>query len=103
VEALCRSRVGGRYAGGPVDAPPARRYRCSSCGNLTRFTVVSMRRTSAFHHFTVGGELTVEDEEVLDERVESVECRWCGTGSGVVELSVADAAALGRGDGGDGG
>jgi hypothetical protein len=63
------------------------RYRCDSCGNLTRFTVVSTRRTSAFHHFTVGGELTIEDEEVLEERVESVACRWCGTGGKVVELS----------------
>ena len=28
------------------------------------------RRTRAFHHFSVGGELIVEDEEVLDETVE---------------------------------
>ena len=63
-----------------------RRYRCEACGNLTRFTVTTTRRTSAFHHFTVGGELTVEDEEVLEERVESVACRWCGTGGRVVEL-----------------
>jgi hypothetical protein len=68
-----------------VGAP--RRYRCTSCGNLTRFTVVSSRRTSAFHHFTVGGDLTVEEEDILDERVESVTCRWCGTGGGVVEVS----------------
>ena len=66
------------------------RYRCDSCGNLTRFTVTSTRRTSAFHHFTVGGDLTIEDEEVLDEQVESVVCRWCGTGGKVVELSVAE-------------
>jgi hypothetical protein len=71
----------------------ARRYRCSSCGNLTRFTVVSSRRTRAFHHFTVGGELTVEEEDVLDEQVESVTCRWCGTGSGVVELPVGEGAS----------
>jgi hypothetical protein len=67
----------------PVEPP---RYRCSACGNLTRFTVTTARRTSAFHHFTVGGELTVEDEEVLEERVESVTCRWCGNGAAVVEL-----------------
>ena len=100
MEGLGRNRYRNRYARGPVDAPPARRYRCSSCGNLTRFTVVATRRTSAFHHFTVGGDLTVEEEEVLEDRVESVECRWCGTGAGVVELSAADAAALGRADGG---
>jgi hypothetical protein len=71
-----------------------RRYRCTSCGNLTRFTVVATRRTSSFHHFTVGGELTVEEEEVLEDRVESVTCRWCGTGAGVVALDEAAAAAL---------
>jgi len=59
------------------------RYRCTACGNLTRFDIVTTRRTRAFHHFTVGGELTVEDEEVLDETVESVDCRWCGTGASV--------------------
>jgi hypothetical protein len=62
------------------------RYRCSSCGNLTRFDVTTTRRTRAFHHFTVGGELTVEDEEVLEEQVEEVTCRWCGTGTGVEEM-----------------
>jgi len=50
----------------------ATRYRCTACGNLTRFDVTTSRRTRAFHHFTVGGELTVEDEEILDERVEEV-------------------------------
>ena len=67
------------------------RYRCTSCGNLTRFDVTTSRRTRAFHHFTVGGELAVEDEQVLDEKVESVTCRWCGSGSGVVALAEGDA------------
>jgi hypothetical protein len=66
------------------------RYRCSSCGNLTRFDVTTTRRTRAFHHFTVGGELAVEDEQVLDEVVEAVTCRWCGSGSGVVALGEGD-------------
>jgi hypothetical protein len=60
-------------------------YRCTSCGNLTRFDVVSTRRTRAFHHYTTGGELTVEEEELLAETVEAVTCRWCGP-SGVVEV-----------------
>jgi len=59
------------------------RYRCSACGNLTRFNVVATRRTRAFHHFSVGGDLTVEDVEVLDESVEEVSCRWCGNGNAV--------------------
>jgi hypothetical protein len=38
----------------------------------------------AFHHYSVGGELTVEESEVLSEQVDSVSCRWCGP-SGAVE------------------
>jgi hypothetical protein len=64
----------------------ASRYRCTACGNLTRFDVVLTRRTRAFHHYTVGGELQVEDEEVLAETVEDVSCRWCGTGGRVERL-----------------
>ena len=59
------------------------RYRCAACGNLTRFDVVANRRTRAFHHFSVGGELTIEEVEVLDEAVEEVVCRWCGNGRAV--------------------
>ena len=62
------------------------RYRCAACGNLTRFNIVITRRTSAFHHFSVGGELTIEDEVVLDETVEEITCRWCGNGKGVEVL-----------------
>jgi hypothetical protein len=62
------------------------RYRCSACGNLTRFDVVTVRRTRAFHHYTVGGDLQVEDETVLDEQVEEITCRWCGTGTAVERL-----------------
>ena len=59
------------------------RYRCAACGNLTRFNVVTNRRTRAFHHFSVGGDLSVEDVEVLDESVEEVSCRWCGNGNAI--------------------
>ena len=62
------------------------RYRCAACGNVTRFDVTATRRTRAFHHYTIGGELTVEDVEVLDERVESVSCRWCGSPKAVEAL-----------------
>ena len=62
------------------------RYRCSACGNLTRFDVTTTKRTTAFHHFTVGGELTIEDEQVLEERVEDVVCRWCNSGAAVEAL-----------------
>jgi hypothetical protein len=68
------------------DEQPVRRYRCTACGNLTRFDVTSSRRTRAFHHYSVSGELEVEDEEVLGEQVEDVSCRWCGSGDSVVAL-----------------
>jgi hypothetical protein len=61
------------------------RYRCGSCGNLTRFDVVGSRRTRAFHHYTVGGELTIEEEDVLEERIEQVTCRWCGASGDKIE------------------
>lgn len=65
------------------------RYRCRGCGNLTRFDVVATRRTRAFHHYSIGGDLTIEDEEVLDEHIDDVECRWCGaTGDAIEELPV---------------
>jgi len=63
------------------------RYRCTACGNLTRFDVVTTRRSRAFHHYTVGGDLTVEDEDVLSEVVDEVSCRWCGTGTAVEVLT----------------
>ena len=62
---------------------PSVRYRCGACGNLTRFDVVTDRRTRAFYHFSVGGALTVEDEEVLSQNVVDVSCRWCGHGRAV--------------------
>jgi len=69
------------------------RFRCTACGNLTRFDVVVTRRTRAFHHYTVGGELSVEDEVVLEERVDEVSCRWCGTGE---HVEVVQGAAAGE-------
>ena len=60
------------------------RYRCTACGNLTRFDVITNRRTRSFHHYTVGGDLEIEDSEVLSEVIEEVNCRWCGTGTDVV-------------------
>ena len=65
---------------------PDVRYRCDACGNLTRFDVVRRARTRAFYHFSLGGELTVEDEQVLDEEIERVECRWCGASDKIEAL-----------------
>ena len=70
---------------------PTPRYRCAACGNLTRFDVTVTRRTRAFHHYTLGGDLAVEDEEVLSESVEEVSCRWCGSPRSVQRLDPASA------------
>jgi hypothetical protein len=66
------------------------RYRCRGCGNLTRFDVVATRRTRAFHHFSVSGDLTVEEEEILDERIDGVDCRWCGASGESIEVLPVD-------------
>ena len=77
----------------------AQRYRCGGCGNVTRFDVVAVRRTRAFHHYTIGGELEVEEEEVLDERIEQVTCRWCNATGATIQVDEASAepGAIGAG------
>jgi hypothetical protein len=65
---------------------PNKRYRCNACGNLTRFDVIKMQRTSEFHHLTTDGKLTIEDKEILEQHIESVHCRWCESGSDIAEI-----------------
>lgn len=67
------------------------RFRCASCGNLTRFDVTATRRTRSYHHYTVGGELEIEQQDVLAEEIESVHCRWCGP-TGTVEVLESEAS-----------
>jgi len=71
------------------DGRDAQQFRCSACGNLTRFDVTVTRRVTEFRHFSVGGDLTVESTEVLDEQVERVECRWCRASGDASELRSA--------------
>lgn len=76
-----------------MSPPSIPRFRCTSCGNITRFDVTTTRRTRAFHHYSVGGDLAVEDVEVLAEELESVECRWCGAAGIVVEVEAVEVEA----------
>jgi hypothetical protein len=70
------------------------RLRCTACGNLTRFDVTVRRRVKEFRHFSVGGELTVESSDVLDEVVDEVVCRWCNATGDAIEMRTdADAGA----------
>jgi hypothetical protein len=61
-----------------IAAPTAEtRWRCTLCGNLTRFDVTRSARVVEFLHFDLAGESKVEETEVLSETLESVRCRWC--------------------------
>jgi hypothetical protein len=63
----------------------ATRWRCTACGNLTRFDVVRTTRTRDFVHADLAGEQQVEEREVISEVVEQVTCRWCN-GVNTIEL-----------------
>jgi hypothetical protein len=78
---------------GTYDRHMGDRYRCAACGNLTRFDVVRSRRTRAFHHYSIGGELQIEEEEVLEDRVERVSCRWCGASGDAIERTAIENSA----------
>ena len=67
------------------------RWRCSRCGNLTRFDVVRSSRVREFWHLDLSGEAFVEESKTLSETVDEVRCRWC-TGGGSVELVARPAA-----------
>lgn len=59
-----------------MEATPTR-YVCTACGNRTRFDVVEAVRRRRFQHYTLGGAMSVDEEEILERTVESVTCRWC--------------------------
>jgi hypothetical protein len=62
----------------PVPLPTAdTRWRCSRCGNLTRFDVTRSSRVREFWHIDLAGDHAVEETEVLGATVEQVRCRWC--------------------------
>jgi len=63
------------------------RYRCTACGNLTRFDVTETTSVRSFYHYTVGGELTIEEPTVISRSVDEVSCRWCGHGRAVEEIA----------------
>jgi hypothetical protein len=58
-------------------------YRCDACGNKTRFDIFETKRVRAFYHYSLGGRLEVEEEEVLDSNIEKVVCRWCGSSDSI--------------------
>jgi len=63
----------------PVDQPGAdTRWRCTLCGNLTRFDVVRATRAREYVHVDLAGVPVVEERELILDTVEQVTCRWCG-------------------------
>jgi len=63
-------------------------YRCTACGNRTRFDVYDTVRRRRFEHADLGGESVVEDEEILERSVDKVVCRWCDRSDSVEENQV---------------
>ncbi len=53
------------------------RWRCTACGNLTRFDVTRSTRAQEYVHVDLSGRQVVEQREVLDDVVETIRCRWC--------------------------
>ena len=39
-------------------------YLCTTCGNKTRFDLFESRRMRTFQHYSLGGEMNVEEEEI---------------------------------------
>ncbi|MBD0292808.1 MAG: hypothetical protein ICV70_04435 [Jiangellaceae bacterium] len=64
--------------GGPVPTPTTR-WRCTQCGNLTRFDVLRSSRVREYVHLDLNGEPRVEETDVLADTLEQVRCRWCGS------------------------
>ena len=69
-------------AGPMVDA----KYRCNACGNRTRFDVFETLTRRQFRHYSLGGELAVEEEEIIEQKVDRVVCRWCEGPADVEQL-----------------
>jgi hypothetical protein len=64
----------------PVPVPTVdTRWRCTNCGNLTRFDVTRSSRVREFLHLDLAGVATVAETEVLSQEVQEVRCRWCSS------------------------
>ena len=56
---------------------PDTRWRCTVCGNLTRFDVLRTTKAREYVHADLAGAQAVEERELLEDVVEHVTCRWC--------------------------
>ena len=67
------------------------RWRCTLCGNLTRFDVTRSSKVVEYVHLDLAGEPTVEEREVLGETIEvcnlwSAVAVWVKEGQGIAKL-----------------
>lgn len=84
----------------PVPLPTATtRWRCTLCGNLTRFDVTRSSRVTEYVHLDLGGHPRVEERTVHAERLESIRCRWCDATDAVELVPRTDVAAQTAGRG----
>ncbi|MDH6115870.1 hypothetical protein [Kitasatospora sp. GAS204B] len=87
----------------PVPVPTAEtRWRCTLCGNLTRFDVTRSSRVVEYLHLDLAGEPKVEETEVLSETLESIRCRWCNAVDQVELVARPDAEEPDAAPAGDG-
>jgi DNA-directed RNA polymerase subunit RPC12/RpoP len=68
-------------------------YRCDSCGNRTRFDFFETKKSRVFRHYSLGGAVTEEEEEIIEYHVERIVCRWCGSVDAVRVAEASDVAA----------
>ncbi len=68
------------------------RWRCSLCGNLTRFDVTRTTKAVEFTHLDLAGAARIEEREILSDEIESVRCRWCNATDSVELVSRPDAS-----------
>ncbi len=61
-------------------------YRCDACGNKTRFDVYDTVMRRRFEHADLGGEVEIDDEEILSRTIDKIVCRWCDRSDSVVEV-----------------
>jgi len=67
-------------------------FRCAQCGNRTRFDIYDTVERRRFAHFDLGGEVTIEEEEILSVASERVVCRWCDRDD-TIEATAAGSAS----------
>jgi hypothetical protein len=81
-----------------IPAPTSNtRWRCTLCGNLTRFDVTRTTRAAEYVHVDLAGEARVEEREVLADSIEHVTCRWCNAVDQVELVDRPETAAVPEG------